>query len=520
MPAPIVGHNGSQTKSSKRGTLSRSGHVFEFEESNILTRATEHEKFGKGGISLTGLPKFDDLRTYGISTETEKHLWMLEIRRLKADAASEKALIFNSHGIFDRTDPKTFEDLSNLADQIICNFEIIEHDNTLHVLEHCRWITTLSTAINSFKHSRTRLKTRFEQDEDKVKARRPKLLDSTQENERVYFALVDYITSNIARLVVRSATGDYWNNHSLAILAKWAAKLKILSHNPTQYASASLDSAEDLLARMSDSDSKDNIKVLKIRTTDGGKNKDDMDIDPEAEADITGYYFQDHYLLRARLAHFFRYATSALYASEKTGNAPNCFEICTLIYETGLERSLTLISNDRQGDVAATSDTTHVTCSYTAFQNLMKNVAHLQFNNSSRRSDKHEQTTICWQWAECMQGQSSRDYGFSTSRFDDIVSVMVPLALTDTHTAIEMGMMLDFATGNSEEEDPVIQFERKHFTAKFVITTAAWEDKQHKLKFVNAAHGPDLDVRPVSKSPLNRTIRGKLTYATLSADPY
>ncbi|KAH6865259.1 hypothetical protein BKA58DRAFT_472387 [Alternaria rosae] len=507
-------------KPSKRGTLCRDGHVFTFKESDIMTRATEYEKYSKGGISLTGLPKFDDLKNYGISSATEKHLWLLEIRRLRADAASEDALIFNSNGIFDRTDSTTFENLSNLADQITCNFSIIVHDNALHILEHCRWIGTLSTAVRNFKGARTRLTTRFEQDEEKVRARRPKLLEDPEANRKVYFALVDYITSHVARLVVRSATSDFWNNHSLAILAKWSAKLKILSYNPAQYSSLSLDAAEDLLARMTDSEAKENLKVLKVRATDvGPESKDDLDIDSQAEADITGYYFQDHNGLQVRLANLFNYAAFALYASEKTGNPPNCFEVCTLVYETGLERSLTVISNDRRGDVAATSDTTHVTCSYTAFQNLMKNVELLKSERQPPRDDTREQTNIRWQWAEGIQGTISPVQNFRTSRFDDIVSIMVPLALTDPHTGIELGNMLDFATGNSEEEDPVIQFERKHFTAKFVVTTAAWQDKQHKLKFANAAHGPDLDVLPVSRSPLSRTIRAGTSFADILNSP-
>ncbi|KAK0109762.1 hypothetical protein ONS95_002438 [Cadophora gregata] len=505
-PSPGLGYR-LPHKSSKRGTLSRSDHIYDFKEEDILKRATEHEKYNKGGISLTGLPKFDDLRNYGISTATENHLWQLEIRRLKADAASEDPLIFDSKGILDRTDSTTFEHLSHLADQIICNFSVIDHDNTLHVLEHCRWIATLSAAVRNFKDARTRLTTRFEQDEDKVKARRPKTLDPPEANQMVYFALVDYITSNVATLVVRSATSDYWNNHSLAILAKWAAKLKILSYNPSQYASLSLDAAEDLLARMTDSDAKENIRVLKIRATDAGsESRDEMDIDSQAEADITGYYFQDHYSLRVRLANLFRYAVFALYASEKTGNPPNCFELCTLVYETGLERSLTVISNDRRGDVAATSDFTHVNCSFTAFQNLMKNVEYLGSKAQSPRS-AGDLTTIQWQWSEGSEGSVPKAGRFLTGRFDNIVSIMVPFALTDSHTGIEMGVMLDYATGNSEDEDPVIQFERRHFTAKFVVTTAAWDDKQHKMKSADTAHGPDPDVAPISRSPLNRTIR-------------
>ncbi|KAI4644515.1 hypothetical protein J4E93_006420 [Alternaria ventricosa] len=482
-----------------------------------MKRATEHEKYSKGGMRLTGLPKFDDLKNYGISTNTEKHLWTLEIRRLTVDAASEDALIFDSSGIFDRTDPTTFENLSNLADQIACNFSIVVHDNTLHVLEHCRWISTLSNAVRNFKDARTRLTTRYEQDEEKVKARRPKLLESADDNRKVYFALVDYITSQVARLVVRSATGDYWNHHSLAILAKWSAKLKILSYNPAQYASLSLAAAEELLERMKDSETKDNVQVLKVRATDAKEeDKEDMDINSQAEADITGYYFQDHYGMQVFLSQLFNYAVNALYASEKTGTPPNCFEVCTLAYETGLRRSLTVISSDRRGDVAATSDATHVTCSYTAFQNLRKNVEHLKAKRQPPRDDARDQTRIHCQYTE---GSVSEVHDFRTSRFDDIVSIMIPLSLTDPFVAIGMGLMLDFATGNSEDEDPVLQFERKHFTAKFVVTTAAWEDRQHKLKFTNAARQPDLEVLSVSQSPLSKAIRAGTSFKDILATP-
>ncbi|KAI4659252.1 uncharacterized protein J4E78_005678 [Alternaria triticimaculans] len=417
-------------------------------------------------MRLTGLPKFDDLKNYGISTNTEKHLWTLEIRRLTVDAASEDALIFD---------------------------------------------------IRNFKDARTRLTTRYEQDEEKVKARRPKLLESADDNRKVYFALVDYITSQVARLVVRSATGDYWNHHSLAILAKWSAKLKILSYNPAQYASLSLAAAEELLERMNDSKTEENLQVLKVRATDAKEeDKEDMDINSQAEADITGYYFQDHYGMQVFLSQLFNYAVNALYASEKTGNPPNCFEVCTLAYETGLRRSLTVISSDRRGDVAATSDATHVTCSYTAFQNLRKNVEHLKAGRQPPRDDARDQTHIHCQYTE---GSVSEVHDFRTSRFDDIVSIMIPLSLTDPFVAIGMGLMLDFATGNSEDEDPVLQFERKHFTAKFVVTTAAWEDRQHKLKFTNAARQPDLEVLSVSQSPLSKAIRAGTSFKDILATP-
>ena len=52
-----------------------------------------------------------------------------------------------------------------------------------------------------------------------------------------YFALIDYITAVAARFAVMGADNDPWQTRALSGLAKYSAKLKILTRDTETYAS-------------------------------------------------------------------------------------------------------------------------------------------------------------------------------------------------------------------------------------------------------------------------------------------
>ena len=54
------------------------------------------------------------------------------------DANSEEALLFNSHGIFEAANSDNLKSVSHLADQILCNCAVIDLDNQVLAIEHCR----------------------------------------------------------------------------------------------------------------------------------------------------------------------------------------------------------------------------------------------------------------------------------------------------------------------------------------------------------------------------------------------
>jgi hypothetical protein len=494
------------------GIKPRENHVFRFDETKILSCITQHKEYIKGGVSLTGLPKFDDLRPYDISKTAEADIYKLEVKRLKQAAESDEPILFNSGGVLESTNLKGYENVSHLADQILCNFSIILHDNSLPTLEYCKWMSTLRLSISDFKKARRRLMTRYEQDEDLIKARKPKLVGTADENSKAYFAIVDYITATIARLLVRSATSDYWNHQLLAVLAQWAAKLKVVSFDPVQYSSLSLSAAEELVSRLIEYDSKDNAQVLKIRLSDAkefNSPETHLDVDAEANADITGFYYQEHTRLRAHLAYLVEHIAGALFASEKTGNLANSFETCSIVYETGLDKSLTLLSGYRNGDVSASSDRTYIQLSYTAFDLLIKIVETLE-KKQTPSSVGQDGTTIDWSWNQHDSSSHAKNGHFRTTNLDDIVSMVVCGSLIDVDTAVEVMELIRSASNATEEEDPIVQFAPKSFHAKFTVTTAEWAKKDHRLTSLQQNYN-DPDIVSITKGPLDKRIRGMLS---------
>jgi hypothetical protein len=457
-----------------------------------------------------GLEKFDDSTPYGISEASEKRLVKIEVHRLCTAAADPGPLLFSSDGALPATTEPDLLDLSNLADQIILNFEILKNDNARKVLEHCP--ARIFRAITDFKSSRRRLYARYKQDQARVQGCQPKTLEPPERNRKIYFALVDYITASIARLVVRSAVsaGGYWESHTIAILAQWAMKLKVVSHDPAHYASIALDEGEALISGVVEGmKSKQALALLVPVAPDATEQKSVTTLD--TETDITTRYYEENILFRYHMEYLFRQCLHSLYASEKTGRNAASFESCTLVYKTGLDETLTLLSSDREGDISASSDPSDVRYTYAALDLVLKNA--LEVKRKSLGSQKDIETVIRWEWTDGTNTGHNISDRLSTSNLDELISVLVPFGLASTYTAITMDGLVQLASTGTEEEDPLLQFQPppKGLRALFTVSTAEFLNQQRRLRS-EKYHDPE--ILPVSKSPFRRGIRGKymLTY--------
>lgn len=328
---------------------------------------------------MKGLEKFDDTRRYGNSNEGQKRLTRIEIKRLIKVVEDTEPFLFDSHGVLTSTTEEGLAELSNLADQINSNFAILKNDNARHVLQYCPSRLYRAVSVSAFTRSRRTLYARYKQDLDKVLGSRPKTLEPPNRNKEAYFALVDYVTGTAARLVTRSAysAGGYWENHALAILAQWAMKLKVLPYNPAYYAAIALDDGDVMVPTIvEESRVKKELEILVpvAETANEFTSVNALD----QETDITTHYYEENFLNRDYMENILQNALAALYASESSGNNASYFELSTLVYQTGIEKTLTVLANDRDGDYSASSDPAHVKCTFTAFEQLLSNAFALQ----------------------------------------------------------------------------------------------------------------------------------------------
>ncbi|KAH8782146.1 hypothetical protein BGZ57DRAFT_951891 [Hyaloscypha finlandica] len=490
-------------KRSRRDIIPRNKRlIFDIEKIVEVTRF--HEKYQSGPTTLTGLAKFDDMHVYGPGEEAEKELIEAEIKRLVEAAEREDAQLFDSQGAFTMTDRDGFQDMSSIADQLLSNFEIIKQDNSLHALRYCP--TRGELAVAEFSRSRKQLVARFQQEDSPVKGGEPKLLKDAEANKKAYFALVDFVTSSIAQLLVRSAFSyrHYWDKYIFAILASWSAKLKAISYNPSMSAQQSLNEGTDTLKSMVDETKQNETLVLHVRLSKDNKNEATVST-LETDSDVTTFYYEECFLLRYHLGKLFTHAVEALYSSEKSGSGAACFETGFSIYETGFEKTLTVVSSDRDGDVAASSQPSDVKCSWTALELVHRNTAALMAVENRVVHDEHA-ANIAWEWRKDIQSPPTGH--LETSNPDELISILVPLALCSPWAAVVADTMIQLSSSGTDENDPIMQFEfPKHdCRASYSVSTCDFNLQERRLD-QKSFHDPE--VRSLTRSPLLRGIRGE-----------
>ncbi|OBT58635.1 hypothetical protein VE04_01227 [Pseudogymnoascus sp. 24MN13] len=497
-----------QQRRSHPNTISRDTSTHELSEVDVFAAANFHERYVLQHIVLEGLPKFDDPTNYGLSADKEKDLLKLEIRRLIKDTKSDAPLLFNSHNILGSTKPEAFRNISDVADQIACNLYIICHDNQLILFENSRLNSQVELAAKMFKTVRRLLRNRF-QPNDKVKPMEPVHIKPEDDNTKVYFALVDYITSTVARVLLRVATSKTWRNSTLAILSRWSVKLKALIFDPAKYALQALEDGEGIIEQLNASEDRENTRALKFYMQTDGDNAEDVAFGLLEDSDATQLYYMFCAFCRSNLHSIVASTIASLQSNKSFVAEPSTFEVCSLVYETGHSKSLTLLTGDRHGDVCATSDKEYVHYSYTAMKLLFDNMEALKVKEHPPNTEK--QAVVKWLWSETQKEQTQieqipEERTFITTEADDIVSMLPLLSLSNPYATRKIMEFITLINVTSEEEDPVLQFTPIHFESKFVITTADYIRRQHQ---VNPHHQSytDPEVEPVSGSILSDRIR-------------
>jgi hypothetical protein len=502
----------------RRDIVSRKTYKFEFgdQDVNDIFKVTQHHtEYSIGATTLQGLPKFDDCEDYGLTADEQSSLVKKEIQKLLEVAADDRPYLFNSDGKLCRVDKAGFEEVSNLMDQIHCNFAIISHDNARIGLEHCP--DRREESITDFKKSRKQLIGRFKVDQDRIKGILPKLLEPPKRNQELYHAMVDYLLGSIARLLVRSATGKLWLNYTFAILAQWAVKLKIVACDPARNAEISLSSGEDVIEQIAGSMNNKQTLLLKIKLGPEAKEEEVDTLD--TETDISSLYYDENILFRIHMRQLVREAIFTMYDGTKLGKrdltGAEYFETCNLVYHTGLDGVPTTINSDRYNNIGTSSKPIHINCIYGAGLLMLQNLEELQrilpTQSCTKRVDNRG-GLVQWDWSE----GTVEKKGNSLDLFclDDVISVTVSQCLGTMYSADSLESLIYVASSVTSDEDPIRRFSPPHrsFAAMFTFQTEEFSIRKSRQR--HDKHF-DPEVRAVSESPLKSGVRGKLAIRLL-----
>lgn len=485
---------------SKRRAITEptSSDEFELDEDLIFARTQEYREFKFNGATLTNLPKYNDSTPYNITEDDEKYLLKGEIARLVKDTVLVTELLFDSQGHVDFTDAAGFDDISNVATQIICNLGIVRLDNSRLALAHCK--NEIGESAEIFNTSQRMLVNTFSYDQTQVRGAEPKLLDPSGRNTFVYHALVDYATSTVARLLMRIAKSTIWNEALIACLAESAVKLKILAEDPKLFAERSIRGAEHAAEVMKEKTDSRDLTIFSIDVTDEKKARIESYI---TDTDASQLYHECKWIISKLLSHLIKCTLVNLKVSTRHPSTANNFQCYSGVHEPGVHGIPTAVNKSRLGELYVSQDTFVINCAYTAINLVTLNIDRIaqliEVTPPSSKVPVGQDTSIEF-FRRSLKDDVSPPIRFKTSSIDHVISIVVPLSLSNGFVSNTLSRLVTYLSSITANDDRVIRY-RPHLRYEIeaiTVSSAEWSRQESKM----VEDHMDEEIRTFVKSPL------------------
>lgn len=399
---------------------------------------------------------YDEISVYGIDEEDRRKLLDLEIARLFVVVEQDHALLFPHGTKIGSGNSTLLQDLSSLAEQIMCNLSICELDTQVAYMDS--YPTMFDE--DDYSVSRTILTQRLNPESPE---KHPGKLET--DNSRAYFMLVDYITAVIARLSIRSVNSQSFHTRCLANLATLSVKVKILESDAVRCAEISLDVAEAASRRlqlgmiaerkgfvghthisMDDKHTQQDKARAAIynfasgEATESDESRRQHLINLEM-AGVRGPLFGLLHRVAQQIKGDSLRDFAQLVSGQDSERPPTrTFNVTSLVYGTGFSSHPTLVSQERDGEFRASSYSPVLATCHNAFQILLQSSKELQKKPCTEVSNGPK-----WNFSWRMQNSEDTTTGsdtISTSSPHVVLSVMIPLLCCSTEVARTVSTMV------------------------------------------------------------------------------
>ncbi|KAJ6257336.1 hypothetical protein Dda_8225 [Drechslerella dactyloides] len=457
------------------------------------------------------LPEFDSLTAYLPLDEPEnrecaKGIWRAEAERLvELGKNINRPLRFNDQVFFRKGDKCGYHDLSKLSQTILTAISLCSIDNECINVKHCPRLSNrdkLSKLIDQVQLTQGT-------DDDCEETTTEYLQANSDESIDAMVDLVNYVSAMLARLIMQTATGDFWKHNLLGVLTKFTAKLKILLLDIHTNSIIAVKAGQLALEK---SVSK---KVSFGSFTDEEECEEFLRmLDADAKAGLTsaeeaevGAYCVDQNKFRGGINAAWNHILVSLRCLDRSGLPATAYEICCVAYETGFEGFKALLFQDRDLEYSASSDRDVLNTAHSAFCILHQTVCNIEDSGGSPPGSPESNgltTTVEWAYADSSDPSCAPpgSDGFDPCdlsklqrmevalRFmDDIITIMVPLVMT---SPIFVSNFTDFRTmmALSDPSGEVCSFQEGQFSAFFRMYTDQFEkirpqrDTMHLLQAV------------------------------------
>lgn len=489
----------------RRQPIDLDTHVFELSEEAILREALIHEKYAwLDKFSLTGLPRFDGLSYYNVPDDTHNQLLRTEITRLVETAKSREPYLFSCVDVT-HVSTTSYEELSGLVSRIASDCSVVALDNAAMCIANSSSNSVVEAALMMFKRPYESLRQEYVS-EAKYQTEKTQAQLPAEQSRRLYFALVDYATGCVARLLVRTANFSQWNEQQLALLAQLAVKLKVLPEDSKEYAISATQRAEDTVMSW---EQMDEPKVaIVIHKHVEGKGIEEEHVQMREDREPSEPCYVENIFKRGALHRMFFSTVWIMYHSWYTRRDSDDFHFHAVAYEIGLDRSLVVVNEDKNGSVSTASAKNLTGTCCRALMLVRDNIEALDKIKAPPSDSVPENTGPCYvtmDWAED-NGRPLRRVKLPLTALDSVISVMVPLALSDPYIADAIEDAFLYAMGPSRKitDESVRRFERSRFRTSISVQTSTNSVSEEQVQ------SQDPDIAPISRSGMIGRLKGRI----------
>ncbi|KAM0418889.1 hypothetical protein ACHAPT_012154 [Fusarium lateritium] len=476
----------------------------------------------KEGYEMKNLPKFDDMVRYGIREEEELELWGLEVRRLAAVAKSEEPPALEGDAEwFGDADAGGYNRLHRLALQMQYAIDISVHDNELVLLQYHPNLANES----DYGFAHRRICRTF--DEDRGSIRYERSIRIEKHNDEALHALVNYVTAVMARLLLRSMSGRFWIENCVSVLAKFAAKIKVVTADlPTAF-ERTLEAFRDFQIQVTQSPEARGVHVAQV-------NSSSSDDDPMAkqqkalqeDIDTSGArYFMEMDAFRHSLSNLMEAAIADLTWNEEIEQPADVFETSSIVYDTGFPDRRTQLCRERDGTIGAAAERKVIDFSGVAFHIGSEVWETLSSSNTHGLSSY---TTLTWSRKpfsrdQKPKGKDPRDPlteptennpTVHMARMLDVIKALVPYLMSCGAFPTHLSMFTQLAVLISDPTNPVRYYKQKSFLTVARIHTSAYERNQNPTTSLISQTVYDTDMAKLARrGKPNRQLKEELEQA-------
>lgn len=451
----------------------------------LFARSNESSGWFETALKVRSLDNFE---SFSIPDHKAEALWRLEAERLISGVNDASAdVLFPDAGI----PGGDYTLLSSLVTEILALDNICVVDNEALVRE----FTPKIHSVEAFDNGRSYLRQRMT---SKRQAKpHPQVLTAKKKQEYM-FALIDFITLNLARILVYSASGasqsTSWGYSCIACIVKYAAKLKVVAQDPVTFAVKCLDAADDAAK----------IPYKKPGGDDGPGSETHQPTDMRARLDrgsgsqfsdeMQSFYFAQEMVVRVHIISSIKYVLHGLEGQSYLTATSTTFEICSVVYETGLERFRTWVYQERDGDLQGTACQKSLAMARPAFELLQETARALREKQKQqpppRRGDEQHTTRLLWK--DIISGETNTlgsehdiddhlpDHTINMHSIEEIITILVPLLAASPWIITDLPEMLQAVTITEnkpgQHQKSLLPMEVGRFKAFFCLSAVSLDE--------------------------------------------